>query len=785
MKRLRTVVISLPKLAFALVLLCLISPEHLSNATGHSYTGYYNLISDAYFGPGTTTPAASLTATATPTSTPQAPVGTFTTTPGPSAIPTAEDPRVDLTADLHWWYSSGPDLQVDMDVTGPPSSYAAPSKMRLSNGAGNSLDFEVPELPTGAHYGASCPLHACLPDNWLSSLPFTLTVDINDQVDESDETNNISVLYDPPFYPTSTSTLTPTRTPVPCAPVWQAAPSANGGGDFNSLNGLALVAPNDGWAVGQSRENYNYARTLMEHWDGTRWSIVPSPNPGTGVSNWLEDVAAVTSDDVWAVGHIGEWDLNSQVLILRWDGTAWSQMLVPILGELDSVAAASADDVWAVGYQIGSSNQALTIHWDGTAWSQVPVPYPITHALSDVAVSSANDVWAVGEGAVGDGLVLHWDGTQWRESLSFHDPYLSHSLTGVAAASANNVWVVGYTYADLNPEKTFVLHWDGAGWHEVNSADPPLLAYNRLYDIVALAPDDIWAVGTAGLLPYAQHWDGTQWSAISSPDLGASAGILYGVAAHGTDLWTVGYHAIQSVNGTLIARYRSPCVVPTAYPPQFTDVSEGSAFYPYVRCLACQQIVGGYDCGGPGEPCDPQHNSYYRPASHVSRGQLSKIVVLAISWHGQYSAEPFADLPLGSTFHDYVGRLHDLGYISGYRCGGPGEPCDAQNRPYFRPNAGSTRGQVSKIIAQAADINDPVPSDRQTFEDVHPESTFWVWIERLAAPARGAIQGYACGGPGEPCVPPGRPYFRPNALTTRGQVAKIVANSFFAGCNYP
>jgi hypothetical protein len=215
----------------------------------------------------------------------------------------------------------------------------------------------------------------------------------------------------------------------------------------------------------------------------------------------------------------------------------------------------------------------------------------------------------------------------------------------------------------------------------------------------------------------------------------------------------------------------------------FADMPPGSTFYEFVRCLACQEIVGGYACGGPGEPCIPPDNpSYYRPSASVSRGQLSKVVVLATRWQGASGMEPFADVPFGSTFHNYIVRLYDLGYIAGYPCGGPSEPCDQQSRPYFRPNAGATRGQICKIVAQAANINDPIPPDRQTFEDVPPGSTFWIWIERLAAPLRNVVQGYSCGNP-EPCVPPdNRPYFRPNHLTMRGQIAKIVSNTFFPGC---
>jgi Tol biopolymer transport system component len=210
-------------------------------------------------------------------------------------------------------------------------------------------------------------------------------------------------------------------------------------------------------------------------------------------------------------------------------------------------------------------------------------------------------------------------------------------------------------------------------------------------------------------------------------------------------------------------RVREACTL------QFSDVPEGSAFHPFVMCLACQGIISGYPDGT------------YRPNNPVTRGQLSKIVANAAGYSEPHTNQTFQDVPAGSTFHEFIERLSSRGIIGGYACGGPGEPCVAPgNRPYFRPNANVTRGQTSKIVAIAANVPAP-PSGQQTFEDVPTTSTFWTWIEPLAA--SGAISGYPCGAPGETCVPPGnRPYFRPNANVTRGQSTKIVSSTFFPNC---
>jgi hypothetical protein len=112
-----------------------------------------------------------------------------------------------------------------------------------------------------------------------------------------------------------------------------------------------------------------------------------------------------------------------------------------------------------------------------------------------------------------------------------------------------------------------------------------------------------------------------------------------------------------------------------------------------------------------------------------------------------------------------------------------GEPCDPQQRPYFRWGATATRGQIAKIDGVLAGYNGPVPSTQQTFADVPASNPFWLWIEELAG--RSIIAGYACGGAGEPCDPQQRPYFRWGNNTTRGQLSKIAAQTFFPNCSTP
>ncbi len=189
-------------------------------------------------------------------------------------------------------------------------------------------------------------------------------------------------------------------------------------------------------------------------------------------------------------------------------------------------------------------------------------------------------------------------------------------------------------------------------------------------------------------------------------------------------------------------------------------------FYSYVRCLACLGIINGYSDGT------------FRPGNNVTRGQLAKIVSNSAGFDDPQLAPMFQDVPVDSSFFDYVGRLASRDIMQGYPCGSPGEPCQAGNLPYFRPGNNATRGQISKIVANTAGYTDAQPA--QVFEDVPLDQPFHDYIGRLAS--RDIMQGYPCGSPGEPCQAGNLPYFRPGNNATRGQTSKIVSNTFFPGC---
>src|SRR5262245_4224457 len=61
----------------------------------------------------------------------------------------------------------------------------------------------------------------------------------------------------------------------------------------------------------------------------------------------------------------------------------------------------------------------------------------------------------------------------------------------------------------------------------------------------------------------------------------------------------------------------------------------------------------------------------------------------------------FADVPSTNPFYTFINRIYQQDLVTGYPCGGSGEPCDPQSRPYYRPANNVTRQQMAKFIDNA------------------------------------------------------------------------------------
>jgi hypothetical protein len=145
---------------------------------------------------------------------------------------------------------------------------------------------------------------------------------------------------------------------------------------FSALAAVAALSTNDVWAVGSlTKSTIGHPQTLIEHWDGTGWNVTPSPSPESSHFSALSAVAAISADNIWAVGEtITNPNDVSQTLIEHWNGSSWKVVFSPNKGGgglLTGVAAVSATSIWAVGtYWVDSSagptsKQTLAEQWDG------------------------------------------------------------------------------------------------------------------------------------------------------------------------------------------------------------------------------------------------------------------------------------------------------------------------------------------------------------------------------------------------------------------------------------
>ncbi len=261
----------------------------------------------------------------------------------------------------------------------------------------------------------------------------------------------------------------------------------------------AAVFPGGGWVVGEygltdHGDGGGVGRPLILRVTGTTMRRVPVPK--LSYSSALEDVAATSAADAWAVGFTGRGPL-----VLHWDGTAWTRTQLPATVErrvmaVDAVAATSLASAWAV-IRFRTGNFPRLMHWNGSQWGVVVMPdFGVRYGLYSVAATSARNVWAVGSG-----VILHWNGRRWTCAS------IRNTLFAVSTSSADNAWAVGG-----GGGQAVALHWNGHTWKQEVLTPTP----RRVYFLqgVAAVPRSgrAWAVGSTestDTKTLMLHWNGT------------------------------------------------------------------------------------------------------------------------------------------------------------------------------------------------------------------------------------------------------------------------------------
>jgi hypothetical protein len=179
-------------------------------------------------------------------------------------------------------------------------------------------------------------------------------------------------------------------------------PPATGRPSDAILQAMSVRSASDAWAVGYRVVGRHVARTLIEHWDGSRWRIVPSPSvraPNGVLYDFLWAVTADRGDDAWAVGsyesHAGGFGGGGDhALVLHWNGRRWARAVLPAIRERTFLhgVTARAGTAWAVGDR--GYRRTLIERWSGTRWTVTRSPKGF--ALSAVSAPIHGAAWAVG-----------------------------------------------------------------------------------------------------------------------------------------------------------------------------------------------------------------------------------------------------------------------------------------------------------------------------------------------------------------------------------------------------
>jgi hypothetical protein len=390
--------------------------------------------------------------------------------------------------------------------------------------------------------------------------------------------------------------------------------------------------------------------------------------------------------------------------------------------------------------------QTLVVRWNGSTWSIVPSPNANTantNALTAVDASASGNAWAVGtysDGTRFHTLIERWNGSTWT-IVPGPDPGTGDAaLGGVVALSANEAWAVG-GYSTASRAETLAIKWDGAQWTQVPS-DNPGTVYNALLSVAA-SPSDKWAVGSyqsAGpAMTLVERYVNAPCATATPTPPGATNTPTSVATLTNTPTAT---NTPPGATATPTGTATGPTPTVTLCPMIFIDVLPTDYFYVPVRYLYCAGVISGYS------------DNTFRPYANTTRGQLTKIGVLAFGIPIYTPPTPtFSDVPTTHTFYQYIETAAHEGLVSGYSDG------------TFRPQNDVTRGQLSKIVVEAAGwplVNPPTP----TFTDVPTGHTFYQYIE--TAYNRGIISGYADG------------TFRPGNNATRGQISKIVYEAVIA-----
>jgi hypothetical protein len=299
---------------------------------------------------------------------------------------------------------------------------------------------------------------------------------------------------------------------------WSVVSSPNQGTDGARLYSVACTSTTNCLAVGVYFTASRTSLPTAEKWNGTKWSLITVPAPSGATDSYLEAVACTSATNCWGVGAS-----DDNTLAEKWNGSTWSIVSSPSPhpGDpniLSGLACASASLCFAVGYDFPTDfSGSLTEKWNGKAWSVVTTPNSKSGELIGDACTSTTACLAVGISNKLFALGQQWNGTKWS-TIAPKRPAKATSteLNGVSCATATACESVG-TYSLSGGSPALAESWNGAAWAVQTTPAISGSTYASLAGVSCATASLCWAagewIGSGGTsTPLLEKWDGTSWS---------------------------------------------------------------------------------------------------------------------------------------------------------------------------------------------------------------------------------------------------------------------------------
>jgi hypothetical protein len=261
------------------------------------------------------------------------------------------------------------------------------------------------------------------------------------------------------------------------------------------LKSVAETAPSDVWAVGSYYDNNHIGQPLAEHWDGAHWTIVPTLTALPGDSYvFLSAIKMISHTNGWAVGSEGT-STSVKSVIEHWNGSKWTRMASPNAAtgsnNLTSLAVLSSSNIWASGE--GEAYNSVLLHYNGATWSIVHTNPARIKALASVSSSEIFDVGYQPSNSIEQSYAEKYNGSSWMHQITPNAGSDQVELEGAAAVSANEVFAVGAHGNGTTTISPFAIMWNGTSWI---ASHPLAIGWSAFYGAAAIpGTKDAFAVG--------------------------------------------------------------------------------------------------------------------------------------------------------------------------------------------------------------------------------------------------------------------------------------------------